>query len=148
MDADRRHSERGFDELLLGGVILLMVTGAGLGVGLYLLPREPLTVPELRPAVRVARETDFPVGTSRVQNWGDQIILIVRTEEEQYFALEGTSPLDGCILRWDLESLRVVSPCTYVVYDLHGNVVAGLTTVPLHRYAVLVRDGLVYVTGG
>jgi len=39
-----------------------------------------------------------------------------------------------------------VSPCSYLVYDLHGNVVRGLTTVPLRRYGVFVREGIVYVT--
>lgn len=136
----------GFDELLLGGVVVLMLSGALLGVGLYVVPREPLTVPELQPAARIAREADFPVGTSRIQNWGDRIILVVRRSEREYFALQGTSSLDGCILRWDPESLRVVSPCTYVVYDRHGDVVEGLTTEPLHRYSVHVRDGVVYVT--
>jgi hypothetical protein len=33
------------------------------------------------------------------------------------------------------------------VYDLHGNVVRGLSTVPLQRYEVFVRSGVVYVTG-
>jgi hypothetical protein len=33
-----------------------------------------------------------------------------------------------------------------VVYDLHGNVVRGLTTVPLLRYDAFVRQGAVYVT--
>ncbi len=71
----------------------------------------------------------------------------MRSEEGQYFALEGTSPLDGCILTWDRESLRVISTCTWVVYDLHGNVVEGLTTVPLRRYSVFVRNGIIYATG-
>ena len=66
--------------------------------------------------------------------------------DQEYHALQGTSPLDGCILNWDPVSLRVVSPCSFMVYDLHGNVVRGLTTVPLLRYAVFVREGIVFVT--
>ena len=38
-----------------------------------------------------------------------------------------------------------MSPCSYLVYDLHGNVVRGLTTVPLQRYGVFERQGAVYV---
>ena len=33
------------------------------------------------------------------------------------------------------------------VKQVHGNVVRGLTTVPLRRFAVFVRQGDVYVTG-
>ena len=137
----------GFNEYLLGGLVVLMLVGAALVIGLYLLPGERLQIAELQPAVRVARQADFPVGASRVVTWGERVILVVHSGEQTYAALQGTSPLDGCILRWDLASLRVVSPCSYLVYDLHGNVVRGLTTVPLQRYAVFVREGAVYVTG-
>lgn len=144
VDSSRR--TWGFPEVLMAGVILAVVTCVGLVLALYMLPREPLVLPELEPAVRIGAQSGFPVGASRVQNWGERVILVVRQSEERYYALEGTSPLDGCILRWDPESLRVVSPCAYVVFDLHGNVVEGLTTVPLRRYSAVVRSGVVYVT--
>jgi nitrite reductase/ring-hydroxylating ferredoxin subunit len=136
----------GFNEYLLAGVVVLTLGTVALGIPSYLLPGEHLQIPELQPAVRVARQADFPVGASRVLNWGTRIVLVVHSEAREYSALQGTSPIDGCILDWDAASLRVVSPCSYVVYDLHGNVVRGLTTVPLQRYAVFVRQGAVYVT--
>jgi nitrite reductase/ring-hydroxylating ferredoxin subunit len=145
--ADNPRSTRlGFNELLLGGIILLMLVGVLLGIGLYVLPTQPFQVPELQPAVRVARVREFPVGASRVINWGDHIILVVRSREQGFVALQGTSPNDGCILRWDEAALRVVSPCSHLVYDLFGNVVTGLTTAPLRRYAVFVRGPYVFVT--
>jgi nitrite reductase/ring-hydroxylating ferredoxin subunit len=107
---------------------------------------EHLRIPELQPAVRVANETDFPVGASRIVAWGDEPILVVRGSE-RFWAVQGTSPFDGCILRWEAESLRVVSPCTYVVYDLRGNVVSGLSLIPLKPFTAFVRRGTVYVTG-
>lgn len=141
-----RGSKAGFNEYLLAAVVVLTLAMVALGVAVYLLPGEYLQIPELQPAVRVARQSDFPVGASRVLNWGKRIVLVVRAADQEYSALQGTSPIDGCILDWDAASLRVVSPCSYVVYDLHGNVVRGLTTVPLQRYAVFVRQGAVYVT--
>ena len=146
MDADRPSSTLTFNGLLLVGVILSMAMALGIAVLLYLMPAEHLQLPELQPFAQVARAADFPVGASRVVNWGDQIILVVRRGEEEYFGLEGTSPTDGCILEWDAASLRVVSPCTYMVYDVRGNVVAGLTTTPLRPYPVYVRGGIIYVT--
>lgn len=139
-------SRAGFNEYLLGGIILLTVAGAALGTSLYLLPGEYLGIPELQPAVRVAREGEFPTGASRIVNWGSRIVLVVRDADGEYAALQGTSPLDGCILEWDPVASRIVSPCAYLVYDLHGNVVRGLTTVPLQPYAAFVRQGSVYVT--
>ena len=146
MDADRPGSRLTFNGLLLTGVILSMAMALGIAVLLYLMPADHLQLPELQPFARVARVAEFPVGASRVVNWGDQIILVVRRGEQEYFGLEGTSPTDGCILEWDAASLRVASPCTYMVYDLRGNVVAGLTTTPLRPYPVYVRDGVIYVT--
>jgi nitrite reductase/ring-hydroxylating ferredoxin subunit len=146
-EGDQPVWKRGFNEYLLGGIVVLMLAGVILGFGLYLLPPEHLQLAELQPAIRVARQGDLPIGSSRVVTWGERVILVVRTGEDAFAALQGTAPTDGCILRWDPTSLRVLSPCSYIVYDLHGNVVRGLTTVPLQRYAVFVRDGVVYVTG-
>ncbi len=140
-----RTSKPEFNDVLLGAVLLLMVASIGLIIGLYVLPGEHLETPELLPGVRVTREGNLPVGSSRLVSWGEQIILIVRSDEQRYAALQGVSPNDGCILEWDLESQRVVSPCSYVVFDLQGNVVTGLTDVPLRRWPVFVRSGVVYV---
>lgn len=137
-----------FTELLLGGVILLICTGVALAIGLYAKPGEPLSDPELQPVIRVAEEAGFPVGSSRVRHWGDRAILVIRSDSLRYHALEGTSPADGCLLRWDSEALRVTSPCSYEVYDLHGAVVAGLSTRSLKRYPVSIRDGVIYVSEG
>lgn len=135
----------GFAAYLLAGIVALMLAGGVIVLLLYLIPPPPLQLPELQPAFRVSSEADLPIGASRLVNWGDEAILVVRTDAQSYTALQATAPTDGCILLWDATSMRVTSPCSYLVYDLHGNVVRGLTTVPLERYAVFVRDGVVYV---
>lgn len=144
---DQGSGEPGFNEYMLGGVIGLTLFAILLVISLYLLPGEHLQLSELQPAIRVGDEKAFPVGASRVVTWGEDAILVVRSGSAEYHALQGTSSLDGCILEWDPASLRVVSPCNFLVYDLRGNVVRGLTTVPLRRYTIFVRQGTVYVTG-
>ncbi|UCG88918.1 MAG: hypothetical protein JSW71_10420 [Gemmatimonadota bacterium] len=144
-DQHGRPSRLGFNDLLLGAVILLMVTGILMVLAFYVLPAEHLEIPEIQPGVKVTREAEFPVGASRLVSWGERTILVVRSGEQAYAALQGTAPRDGCILQWDSESMRVVSPCSYVVFDLQGNVVTGLSTTPLQRYSVFVRGGVVYV---
>jgi len=143
---DEADTSHGFSRLLLVGVVTIAVTLLALGTVLYLLPTSHLEIPELQPAVRVGAESDFPVGGSRVVTWGEEVILIVR-RETGFRALEGTSPFDECILRWESASGRVVSPCSRIVYDLRGNVVDGLSRAPLRPYSVFLRDGIVYVTG-
>jgi nitrite reductase/ring-hydroxylating ferredoxin subunit len=144
----KKEPRLGFEELLLIGIGVLIVAGWVLGIVLFVFSTKPLTIPEAQPAVPVVSEDTFEVGTSRVQNWGERIILVVRRTEHEYYALQGTSPTDGCILQWDPDSQRVVSPCNHIVYNLSGDVVTGLTTGSLQRYAVFVRDGVVYLTRG
>ena len=139
--------ERGFIERLIGGIVILTLVMIVLGAWFYLTPEDYLQTPELQPALRVTRAGQIPVGGSRVVTWGRRTILVVRHAEQQYAAVGGLSPIDGCILRWDAPSLRVVSPCSFVVYDLDGSVVRGNTMVPLQRYSVFIRHGDLYVTG-
>ncbi len=143
--AEESKSGLGFNELLLGAVILFIVVGIALTVTLYVLPGEHLEIPEVQPAVRVAREADFPIGTSRMVRWGDRAILVVRPTQDRYVAVQGTAPSDGCLLRWEEDALRIASPCSYVVYDLEGRPVTGLSTRPLQGFPVFLRDGVVYV---
>lgn len=137
-----------FNEWLLVGVIALMLAGVALSFTVYAIPVGHLQIAELQPSIRVARTSDFEPGTSRVVTWGQTVVLVVRTGENSYAALQGTSPLDGCILDWDADAMHVKSPCGDLIYDLYGNVVRGLTTMPLKRYTVFVRENAVYVTGG
>lgn len=139
--------ERGFTERLIGGIVLLTLVLIVLGAWFYITPEDYLQTPELQPALRVTRAGEIPIGGSRVVTWGPRTILVVRSAEQEYAAVSGLSPIDGCILRWDAPSLRVVSPCSFVVYDLDGSVVRGNTMVPLQRYSVFVRHGDLYVTG-
>lgn len=139
--------ERGFQERLVVGILLLTMVLIALSTWFYLVPGDYLQTPELQPALRVTKAGEIPVGGSRVVTWGPRTILVVRNEENEYAAVSGLSPIDGCILRWDAASLRVVSPCSFVVYGLDGNVVRGNTKVPLRRYAVFIRHGDLYVTG-
>lgn len=136
---------RGTRPLLIG---VLGVTGAIFAVILafFMLPPPHLQVPEIQPVVRVARLRDFGVGTSRMVTWGARSVLVVRRDERGFFAVQGTAPSDGCFLEWNAEALRIESPCSYVVYDLDGNVVEGLTRIPLQRFRVFERDGTLYVT--
>ncbi len=135
-----------FTGLLLAGIVLLLLTLGGLVIAVYVGPGNPAKPLVTATTVAVASEVDFPVGASRIVNRADRIILVVRRGEREYYALQGTAPTDGCILRWDDEAGRVTSPCNHLLYDVRGNAVAGLSTEPLRRYAVVIRDGFVYVT--
>lgn len=135
----------GFNDLLLGAVVALIIAGVALGTTLYVSPGDHLELPELQPVIRVTQERDIPVGASRLLRWGDRAILVVRLGQDRFAAVDGASPSDGCLLRWEEDASRIVSPCSYLVYDVDGSVVAGNSTRSLQRYPVFLRDGIVYV---
>jgi len=133
---------------LLNSLVVVVFLAALAMLVAYTVPPEHLVIPQKETTIRVARQEAFPVGSSRIETWGDQAVLVVRRGEAEYAALQAVSPVDGCLLRWDSEARRVVSPCGHVVYNLRGHAVEGLTTEPLQRYTVFVRNGIVYVTRG
>jgi nitrite reductase/ring-hydroxylating ferredoxin subunit len=135
-----------FESILMIGLLVLLGFMLAVFAVFYAVPADHLELPERQSAFRMGRADDIPIGESRVSNWGEEIILLVRVAEDEFRAVQGTSTLDGCILDWDADALRVVSPCGYQVYDLRGRAVVGLTTRPLRRYEVSVQRGLVFVT--
>jgi nitrite reductase/ring-hydroxylating ferredoxin subunit len=139
-------SERGFESVLMIGLIVLLALMLGAFALFYAVPADHLTLPDRQSALRMGRVDEIPVGGSRVNNWGEEVVLLVRVSEDEFRAVQGTSTLDGCILDWDPDAFRVVSPCGYQLYDLRGRAVDGLTTRPLSRYNVSVQRGLVFVT--
>ncbi len=132
--------------MALAGVVLVIVACFALIGVYYLVPPEHLRIADIQSVFRVAPEAEFGVGTSRLVFLGDAPVLVVRRTENEYDAVQGNAPTDGCYLQWDEEARHVVSPCTYLVYDTRGNVIEGLTTEPLQRYRVFTRDQVVYVT--
>jgi nitrite reductase/ring-hydroxylating ferredoxin subunit len=146
MAKDPHRRERDLGTYLLNSMLAVVFLGALAIAALYTNPPEHLIIPQRELAVRVTRVEDFPVGSSRMTTWGEQAILVVRRDEDVYAALQGVSPVDGCLLGWDPDALRVTSPCTHQLYNLRGHAVEGLTTEPLQRYEVFIRNGIVYVT--
>jgi nitrite reductase/ring-hydroxylating ferredoxin subunit len=146
MATDSHRRERDLGTYLLNSLVAVVFL-IGLAVAaLYTKPPEHLIIPQHEVAARVARVADFPVGSSRLETLGEEPVLIVRMADHEYWAVHGASPVDGCLLRWDSEALRVVSPCGHQLYNLRGHAVEGLTTEPLRRYSVFVRNDIVYVT--
>ena len=146
MASDSPRRERDLGTFLLNSMVAVVFLIALAIAALYTNPPEHLIIPQHEVAARIARVEDFPVGSSRSDTWGEQAILVVRNDVNDYSALQGVSPLDGCILRWDPQALRIMSPCGHQLYNLRGHAVEGLTTEPLQRYSVFVRDDIVYVT--
>lgn len=146
MKSESPPRERDLGTYVLNSMLAIVFLISLAIAALYSNPPEHLIIPQREIAARISRVEDFPVGSSRLETLGDQPVLVVRLAEHDYRAVQGVSPVDGCLLRWDSEALRVTSPCGHQLYNLRGHAEEGLTTEPLRRYSVFVRSDIVYVT--
>lgn len=134
-----------FWDWCFAALLVFAATFGGVVVAMYAAPGEPLVVPELETAARIASLDDFPANSARLERWGEELILVVRESGGEVTAVSAVSPQDGCVVRWDPQVQQIVSPCTYLVYNRRGGVVTGLSDEPLRSWPVLIRDGVVYV---
>jgi len=126
----------------------LSVFGVALGLiifFLYALPQEPLIIAEVQASIRVGPLDDFPPNTARLESWGTELILVIRTEDGEMMAVEGRSPTTSCVLQWDPRRGHVTSPCSYEIYNPLGYVVSGLGDQALRSFPVWIRDGIISI---
>lgn len=138
-------SEWDFWDWCLAG---LSVFGIALGIGiffLYALPHEPLIIPEVQASIRVGTLDDFPSNTARLQSWGSELVLVIRTQDGEMRAVQGKSPSTDCVLQWDPRRGHIFSPCSYEIFNPRGYVVSGLGDQGLRSYPVWIRDGFISI---
>lgn len=126
----------------------LSVFGVALGLiifSLYALPQEPLIIPEVQASIRVGTLAEFPPNTARLQSWGSELILVIRTADGEMRAVEGRSPSTNCVLQWDARRGYVSSPCSYEIYNPLGYIVSGLGDQALRSFPVWIRDGTISI---
>ena len=67
---------------------------------------------------------------------------------EDFVALSSTCPHLGCQVHWEPQNTRFFCPCHNGVFDPTGRAVSGPPAEAGHslpRYALEVRDGLIYI---
>ena len=72
------HDDRDFGTYLLNSMLVVVFLICLAIVAMYAVPPEHLIIPQHEVAARVARVETFPVGSSRMETWGDLAILVVR----------------------------------------------------------------------
>ena len=137
-----------FWDWTLAGLGIFLASAGFLIFLLYAIPHRPLVIPQLQASVRVGAVDQMLPNTARLERWGAELILVIRTEEGAVTAVQGRSPADGCVLQWDDHLQQVRSPCSYQLYNPRGFVIAGLSDQSLRQYPVLIRDGIINIGSG
>ncbi|MCC6746124.1 MAG: Rieske 2Fe-2S domain-containing protein [Deltaproteobacteria bacterium] len=127
----------------------LALLGGG-ALGLASLGSTLLTLRFLWPPVEYEEESRFPLG--RAESFTPNTVVaipthrvyVVRTDEGLY-ALSAVCTHLGCITRYDPAKRGISCPCHGSRFTEKGEVVGGPAPRPLHRLALLLEDGVVWV---
>lgn len=140
---DKELGRRAFlRQLLWGGSIagLLGVLGS---IFAFIFPparRFPLTR-----VMRVGEAEGIPPGEGELVIFNGRPVWVLHLERG-FVALSAICTHRGCLLEWDKARKVLSCPCHRGLFDLEGNVLAGLPPRPLPRYRVGVRGGGIYIS--
>jgi Rieske Fe-S protein len=132
---------RNIDYLI--GISVLILTGILIFPPLSILwPRahQPIVSSLMVP---VADEEDLLPGSSLPFVYRGQRYLAVNVRE-QLFALSAACSETGGLIQWDEPKRLLVCPSNGGTYDVHGNVVSGLSSKPLETLNIRVAGGKIY----
>jgi Rieske Fe-S protein len=120
---------------MAGGLGVLTALGAGIPVLGFLLPPKGV-IPD-RDLVRVAAQEEIKERTGRRMTLLGQPVLLVRLENQRWFALSAIcTHMNICHLDWNEERRELVCPCHGGAFDVYGNVVQGPPSIPLESFKV------------
>ena len=120
---------------MAGGLGVLTALGSGIPVLGFLLPPKGV-VPD-RDLVRVAAEAEVKERSGRHMTLLGQPVILVRLENERWFALSAIcTHMNICHLEWNEDRRELVCPCHGGAFDVYGNVVQGPPSIPLESYKV------------
>ena len=131
-------SRRGFLEWLIAGLAIFGGLVAVDGILAFLRPG----VAGTWGAVEVAGVAEIPPGQAEAVPFKGSTALVIHMGE-QFVAYSALCTHEGCLVRWDADRGQIICPCHLGVFDVEGNVVAGLPPRPLQKLRVeLVGDKL------
>lgn len=132
--------------LLKGSLALGLLSSVGVVVA-YIFPPERREFNPGRLRLRVASLSDFSIGKAKQVVFAGRPIWVLRLNSG-FVALSAVCTHRGCIVNWDERRQLLSCPCHGGVFDMNGNVVAGLPRQPLPRLPVEVLGDGVFLGSG
>ena len=129
------------------GKLLLGLWGVGIVAGLTRFLRPDTRHHEAHDYIVVAEDEIRQLGVGQVMlvPHSSEPLHLIRLGTEEFIALSAICTHLRCILEFDAGNRIFICPCHEGQFDLNGNVLAGLPTVPLPKHNAAYRYGKVII---
>ena len=133
---------RGFLNFIIGGGLIGWLLAVMYPIISYLNP------PKVREAtvnsVKAGSAADFSPNGGQIVKFGRKPVLLVRTEEGEFRAFDGTCTHLDCIVQYRQDTKQIWCACHNGIFDLRGRNLSGPPPKPLLEYTVtVVNDEIV-----
>lgn len=97
-------------------------------------------------SVKIGVVSNFPPSSSKIVRFGRKPIIIVRTDQGEFSALEATCTHLDCIVQFKKETNQILCACHNGIYDIKGRNLSGPPPKPLSEFEVTIVDDEIIVT--
>ena len=100
--------------------------------------------------LNLGRERDFIPGDSRILEYGDQRVIVVRSAQGIFYAVSAVCTHLGCSIRFEPKGDigEFACNCHNSRFALDGENVSGPATIPLQQFRVRIDQGNVVLSPG
>jgi len=97
-------------------------------------------------SLKIGALADFPPQSSKILKFGRKPIIVIRTEDGEFSALEATCTHLECIVQFNKDTSQIVCACHNGKYDLKGRNISGPPPRPLGELEVTIKDDEIVIT--
>lgn len=110
----------------------------------YLIP--PIVAEAKVKSMKVGLISDIPPNSSKIVKYGRKPVIVVRTSDGEFTALEATCTHLDCIVQYNTETGQILCACHNGIYDLKGRNVSGPPPKPLSEFDVSIINEEIVIT--
>jgi len=135
-------NRRGFLNFIIGGGLVGWLTAVLYPIISYL---NPPKVPEANvSSVKAGLVSEFSANSGQIIKFGRKPVLLVRTDDGEFRAFEGTCTHLDCIVQYRQDTKQIWCACHNGTFDLRGRNVSGPPPKPLGEFSVnIVNDEII-----
>ncbi len=97
-------------------------------------------------SVKIGSVSDFQPNSSKIVKFGRKPVIIVRTKEGEFSALEATCTHLDCIVQFNEDTSQILCACHNGIYDIKGRNLSGPPPKPLTEFEVTIIDDEIVIT--